>query len=434
MDIYSIIFALLDATLSYVTISYLFSAFSIKKRITFSYYHIFAIALSIASNAVEFPTVVTIVCILLMSFLISIPYKLKWYNTIFVALFAVVLNVISEMLVGIGMMTIFSMSFDNTVTGAAYFIGLILSRFMAYIATYIIKISKHKMFHKDFRKKWLLIFILPVATILVCAVMFKYISYGQTEQNEFIVFIILALLISSNVFIFYFIDDIYEAITNKEKLNLAQNLIKQQEKQYAELYSNSQEVRKLRHNHKNFLIGVLTEIEKGNFDNIKNTLNSELNILSTVPVSAAQTGNATFDSLLNYKVAQAHQYGVKFEFEFQKMSKVNFSDIELAVLIGNAIDNAIEATAKVENIDDRVIEFIAKVNNSQLVINIINPTDKEVDIFNLSTDKKDALNHGFGVLTMMQIAQKYDGDVIFNYENQKFETIIYLSLPENSAN
>ncbi len=434
MDIYSIIFVLLDATLLYVTISYLFSAFSIKKRITFNYYHIFALALPIASNTVELPTIVTVICIFLMSLLISVPYKLKWYNTIFVALFAVVLSIVSEVLVGITMMTIFSMSFDNTVTSAAYFIGLILSRFMAYIATYIIKISKHKMFHKDFRKKWLLIFILPVATILVCTILFNYIRTGQTQQNELIVFVILALLISSNVFIFYFIDDIYEAITNKEKLNLAQNLIKQQEKQYAELYSNSQEVRKLRHNHKNFLIGVLNEIEKGNFDNIKNTLNSELNILSTVPVSAAQTGNATFDSLLNYKVAQAHQYGIKFEFEFQKMSKVNFSDIELAVLIGNAIDNAIEATAKVENINDRVIEFIAKVNNSQLVINIINPTDKEVDIFNLSTDKKDALNHGFGVLTMLQVAQKYDGDVIFNCENQKFETIIYLSLPENSAN
>ncbi len=434
MDIYSIIFVLLDATLLYVTISYLFSAFSIKKRITFNYYHIFALALPIASNTVELPTIVTVICIFLMSLLISVPYKLKWYNTIFVALFAVVLSIVSEVLVGVTMMTIFSMSFDNTVTGAAYFIGLILSRFMAYIATYIIKISRHKMFHKDFRKKWLLIFILPVATILVCTILFNYIRTGQTQQNELIVFVILALLISSNVFIFYFIDDIYEAITNKEKLNLAQNLIKQQEKQYAELYSNSQEVRKLRHNHKNFLIGVLNEIEKGNFDNIKNTLNSELNILNTAPVTEAQTGNATFDSLLNYKVAQAHQYGIKFEFEFQKMSKVNFSDIELAVLIGNAIDNAIEATAKVENINDRVIEFIAKVNNSQLVINIINPTDKEIDVFNLSTDKKDALNHGFGVLTMMQIAQKYDGDVIFNCENQKFETIIYLSLPENSAN
>ncbi len=433
MDIYSIIFALLDATLSYVTISYLFSAFSARRRTTFNYYHIFALALPIASNTVELPTIVTIICVFLMALLISVPYKLKWYNTIFVSLFAVVLSVVSEVLVGVAMMTIFSMSFDNTVTGAAYFIGLILSRFIAYVAAYIIKISKHKMFHKDFRRKWLLIFLLPIATILVCVGLFKYVSAGQTDHNEFMVFIILSLLIISNVSIFYFIDDIYDAIASKEKLNLAQNLIKQQEKQYLELYSNSQEVRKLRHNYKNFLLGIVTEIEKENFDNVKKAFDNELDILNIVPSAEVQTGNTTFDALLNYKISQAYQYGIKFEFEFQKMSTVNFSDIDLAVLIGNAIDNAIEATAKIETKQDRIIEFIAKVNNSQLVINIINPTDKEIDVLNLNTSKKDALNHGFGVLTMLQIAQKYEGDVIFNYENKKFETIIYLSLSENSA-
>lgn len=433
MGIYDIIFALLDAMLSYVTISYLFSAFSVRRRTTFNYYHIFALALPIASNTVKLPTIVTIICVFLMSLLISVPYKLKWYNTVFVALIAVALNIISEILVGFGMSAFFSMSSENTVTGAAYFIGLISSRFVAYITAYIIKISKHKMFHKDFRKKWLLIFPLPFATVLVCAGLFKYVSAGQTGQNEFMVFIILSLLIVSNVSIFYFIDDIYDAIASKEKLNLAQNLIKQQEKQYSELYSNSQEVRKLRHNHKNFLLGVLTEIENKNFESVKKAFDDELDILNVIPSNQAQTGNATFDSLLNYKVTQAHQYGIKFEFEFQKMSTINFSDIDLAVLIGNAIDNAIEATAKIENKQDRIIEFIAKVNNSQLVINIINPTDKEIDVLNLSTNKKDALNHGFGVLTMLQIAQKYDGDVIFNWENKKFETIIYLSLPEDSV-
>lgn len=434
MNIYNIIFAVLDAALSYITVSYLFSAFSLVKNITFSFYHLLAITLCIISNLLPITAGMSIVFILSFSLLVSLTYKLRWYNAIFVSFFAVALNVLSEMIVGVAMMTVFSMPFDNTVTGTAYFIGLILSRFVAYIITYVIKISKHKLFHKDFRKKWLLIFLLPIATVLVCAVLFKYISIGQAEQNEFIVFMILTLLVYSNVFIFYFIDDIYDAITNKEKLNLAQNLIKQQEKQYEELYANSQEVRKLRHNYKNFLLGVLTEVEKENLDNIKRALDNELDILNIVPSVEVKTGNTTFDSLLNYKIAQAYQYKIKFEFEFQKMSTVNFSDIDLAVLIGNAIDNAIEATAKVENEKERIIEFFAKANNSQLIINIINPTNKEVDVLNLTTSKSDAHNHGFGILTMMQIAQKYQGDVVFNYENKKFETIIYISLPDEFFN
>ena len=431
--IYNIIFACLDAALSYITISYLFSAFSLVKKITFSFYHLLAIALCVLNNLIPVPAIASVVCVLLVSLLISIPYKLKWFNAIFVSFFIMALTFLSEMLVGVAMMAIFSMSFGDTVEGAAYFIGLILSRFIAYIVSYVIKVSKHKLFHKEFRKKWLLIFILPIATVLVCGVLFKYISIGQAE-SEFVIFVILSLLVASNVFIFYFIDDIYESIVNKEKLNLAQNLIKQQEKQYKELYANSRELRKLRHNYKNFLLGVIAEIEKENYDNIKKSFDSELGILNVIPAVEIQTGNATFDSLLNYKVAQASQYGINFEFEFQKMSKVNFSDIDLAVLIGNAIDNAIEATAQVENEQEKIIEFSAKVNNSQLIISIINPTDKDVDVLNLSTNKKDVYNHGFGVLTMMQIVQKYQGDVVFNYENKKFETIIYISLSEGSIN
>ncbi len=432
--IYNIIFACLDAVLSYVTISYLFSAFSLTKRINFKYLHIIGLLASFLNtlfikNAVLI-LFITFVCALIYSY----GYSIKWYNNIFLSLVAVVLSFLTEMLVGITMMTVFSMSFDSTVTGAAYFIGLVLARFIAYVITYIIKISKHKLFHRAFRKKWLLIFVLPIATVLVCAVLFDFISIGQAEQNEFSVFMILSLLVGSNVFIFYFIDDIYEAITNKEKLNLAQNLIKQQEKQYEELYANSKEVRKLRHNHKNFLLGVLNEIEKENYENIKKAFDRELDILNVAPSLEIQTGNATFDSLLNYKVAQALQYGINFEFEFQKMSKVDFSDIDLAVLIGNAIDNAIEATAQVEKEQDKIIEISAKVNNSQLIISIINPTDKDVDVLNLSTNKKDTYNHGFGILTMIQIVQKYQGDVVFNYENKKFETIIYISLPDELFN
>ena len=276
--IYNIIFACLDAALSYITISYLFSAFSLTKRIKFKYLHIIGLCVSIVNTLFINKALLILFITFLCALIYSYGYNIKWYNNLFISFVSVALSALSELIVGIVMMTVFSMPFDNTVTGAAYFIGLILSRFIAYIITYIIKISKHKLFHKDFRKKWLLIFILPIATVLVCGVLFKNISIGQADQSEFVIFIILSLLVASNVFVFYFIDDIYEAIANKEKLNLAQNLIKQQEKQYEELYANSREVRKLRHNHKNFLLGVLNEIEKENYENIKKAFDRELDI------------------------------------------------------------------------------------------------------------------------------------------------------------
>lgn len=419
----TVIFAILDAVLSYAAASYLFSAFSPLKRMAFSPFHIFALILCIVCDLFSVPTPVAAASVFITALIVSVPYKLKWYNNIFISLFFLALSFASEIIVGVTMMEIFSMSFDNTVTGLPFFIGLILSRFVTYIITYAVKISNHKLFHKKFNIKWLLLFVLPIATTLVCMLMYKNIQDGQSDQNDFGVLVILTLLCLSNIFVFYFIDDMYDTILNKEKLNLAQELIRQQEKQYAELYESSIEIRKLRHNYKNFLLGALAEINQGNTESVKNAFDEELKMLSAPAL--VLSGNSAFDAFLNYKISEAEKDGIKFDFSFRNMKDVDFSNLDLAVLLGNAIDNAVEATKASAN-KDKVITLSAGVNNLQLIVSIVNPTDKQIDTKNLNTDKKDVYNHGFGIVSMKQIVQKHDGEIIFNFCDGNFETIIYL--------
>ena len=428
MDFYQAVFAFCDTLLSYVAISYLFLSFSAQRRILFSPIHLVSFAICILSDMLAIPNILVVALLFVMALIISVPYKLKWYNCIFLSVFAVAISVISEMITGVAMMGIMGMSFDSTVKGATFFIGLILARFIGFVITYTIKLSKHKLFDKDFDKKWLIIAVLPVTTVLVCIVLLGYIQSGQTVVAHAYVFAVFVLLVLSNIFVFYLIDGMHEAISTKEKLLLAENLIKEQEKLYKQLYRNSSEVRKLRHNYKNFLLGIVAEAEQGNAERIKTAVSAELDGLSVVP-SGIRSGNSAFDSLLNYKTAVASEHNITFEFEFLRMSEIRFSNIDLAVLVGNAIDHAIEATMKV-NADERVITVSAAYNNSQLTVSIINPTDKLVDINDLSTDKADSADHGYGIVTMVQIAKRYGGDVVFDYRDGKFETIIYLNSPE----
>ena len=104
--------------------------------------------------------------------------------------------------------------------------------------------------------------------------------------------------------------------------------------------------------------------------------------------------------------------------------------IDFSVLIGNAIDNAIEATQSVKT-HDKVINITIMTKNSNLLIIVKNPVDAKIDTQNLATTKKEFELHGFGVLQMTNLVEKYGGDIFFECDDKQFKTTIILN---NNAN
>ena len=107
---------------------------------------------------------------------------------------------------------------------------------------------------------------------------------------------------------------------------------------------------------------------------------------------------------------------------------MNFSSTDLSVLIGNALDNAIECAKKVEG--KKIIDLSISINGGQLIFAITNPIDKKIDVNKLKTTKNDSINHGYGIFSMKRIAEKYNGDVVFFSTEDTFKTIIYLKNAE----
>ena len=100
--------------------------------------------------------------------------------------------------------------------------------------------------------------------------------------------------------------------------------------------------------------------------------------------------------------------------------------VDFAIILGNALDNAIEASAKIANSDDRIVSISISVKNKSLIISIINPVAHDVDINHLITTKQQSNLHGFGILSMKNVASKYHGEIAFQCENKMFTTHILL--------
>ena len=218
------------------------------------------------------------------------------------------------------------------------------------------------------------------------------------------------------------IDNSYKDLESEKQLSTVTELLKAQTKQYEQMQEHNHAVMKMRHDHKNFIIGLISELESGDADEAKNLLKEQLNLL-------AQPGEFDFNNIVSAVVKaksdQALQYDISIDFQYSELHKIQIPSVDIAIILGNALDNAIEATQKTSK-ENNVIHTIVKVNRDLLVIIINNPVSKNVDVTNLISTKRNNGTKGFGIASIEEIAQKYDGEVIFKCENCIFETNIVM--------
>ena len=140
-----------------------------------------------------------------------------------------------------------------------------------------------------------------------------------------------------------------------------------------------------------------------------------------------KTGNSVLDTLLTGKSMYCHKHGITMTVVADG-SLLRFMDaMDICSIFGNALDNAIEAVKKIKTDKEKVIEVFAQVRNDTIVSIVKNPTADKVDVNKLVTTKPNKLSHGYGILSIKNLAKKYDGDVVFEWENYRFTASILIN-------
>ena len=124
-----------------------------------------------------------------------------------------------------------------------------------------------------------------------------------------------------------------------------------------------------------------------------------------------KTGNEVLDTILTEKSLYCKDKGITVSCVADG-SQMNFIDtVDLYAILGNALDNAIEAVVKLESEEQKQIDVMVYRQQNFLVMNIVNPiAEKLVYEEDLPvTTKGDKRYHGFGLKSMNYIVKKYDG-------------------------
>lgn len=154
-------------------------------------------------------------------------------------------------------------------------------------------------------------------------------------------------------------------------------------------------------------------------------LNDDLTSVDTV----LKTGNVMLDAILNSKLSLIKAKNIAVNAKASVPSDLRISEIDLCAIIGNLLDNAMEACLRLERTQDRFIRIYIGVLKRQLYICVTNSVGGEVKKngrMYLST--KSSLSHGFGLMRIDALAEKYGGYVNRQNEEGAFATEVMLPL------
>lgn len=359
-------------------------------------------------------------------FVILVAYLFNsrlFQKIIFCFIFHVVSGAI-EIVVALGLTSIFSLDYEAGKVGALYVTGLLLSKFFVFVFITIIRLKRKEQLLRIVKKNFISVLVFPMATFAVLILQHILFINANVEDRVYIVAILICytLLIGSNVLIFAFMDTLYKNTITEGHLLAVKDIIENQSEQYLSLINHHRDVIQIRHDHKHFCIGLLNELKEGKYQTVISALEREYETLTKYK----ERSNDIIHSIVEIKTELASQHHIVVDFEYRELEKTNLSAIDLAIILGNALDNAIDATQKVTPVEKRIIRVLVAVKNSSIILSIANPVVAHVDVENLVTGKRNAKFHGFGTISMRQLVNKYNGELDFSCSNNEFVTSIIL--------
>ena len=132
------------------------------------------------------------------------------------------------------------------------------------------------------------------------------------------------------------------------------------------------------------------------------------------------------DFMLNYKKAEMDKHNIKFMLDIE-LQHIEILEEDLVIILGNLLDNAVEAASKCEE-DRRCINLKIHNLNDMLLLSIENsscemPKLKKDTFVSSKTDKG---MHGWGIESVKRIVENYNGEIHFQYTEKLFQVQILL--------
>ncbi len=257
-----------------------------------------------------------------------------------------------------------------------------------------------------------------VALIVISSIL--YFELGRDKDSNIILMSVFLLMLALIAATYIAVINISESQIKKEENNLIsqQNIflersLKEQEKTFSMW-------RKSVHDYKNTILVIDSLIAQGKIDELGEFVHREQSSFEHKS-EYFHTGNTTADTIINAKYATALSLGIPFTVNAAIPEQIALSDIHLASILGNLLDNAIEAQT---DETEPFIHIQISVINSLFMIKITNRCSHSINTD--TTSKKDKDMHGIGLKRVKSILQAYDGEFTLEAHDDLVEAVVMI--------
>ena len=183
-----------------------------------------------------------------------------------------------------------------------------------------------------------------------------------------------------------------------------------------ELKKTQMQSRLLKHDMKNHSMVILSYLQEGKLEEAKDYTSRILDNLNKM-YTYINVGNSLMNYIINHKLSKAKEQGIEIRAEIENLSFSYMDSIDFSAVLNNLLDNAIEAAV---NTREKKIEVLISSQKGFDSIVIKNSIDASVleNNPNLKTTKEGE-GHGFGMIQIRKITEKYSG-MIDMYEEKGF--------------
>lgn len=337
--------------------------------------------------------------------LISLLYKMKWQLNLFVSIFIVIIFALSEVCIAMIFTALLNVDLAYTQENLILFaICTLASKFLAFSIVRIVR------FKEKGNSNWLPVTLvfntipLQIASFLILILLFESCYKIREFGFQMTTLIASILLTVANLLIFNLIDKQNDYIKTKQQLYFAKNHIKNQISHYDELYRYQYDMRIFKHDVKNRLLALIGLLNGGKADKALAELKSDLDMLDESANSIVNTGNPIIDAVIQSKINIAKSKNIIIDISSKLTKQIKIDSLELGVLLGNALDNAIEAAEEVSGKHKNTV-YVSLITAEELLsIEIKNLVESNIDTKRLLTQKSDKQNHGYGIKSIQTIA------------------------------
>ena len=359
-------------------------------------------------------------------YLLTLYYSVHIGHRLFIVFSLQFYFLISEMIVTDGMDSFLSLA-DTDYTESDYMYNFMSKIVCFFFVLVTILILRRK--NTDYTIRYgLLILSTPVISCIVIFSLF-YSDYNNPAfyTIRFISFIGILFFNISN---FFLLDNIIKSKELKFREQTLTRQLKYQSEKYDMINVAYRDTRRLIHDTKKHYYYIRSAVENKEYGTISEYINRQLDELDNRRI-LVNSGNLAIDSLVSNYIQVAEHDGIPFDTKIRiTPDLIHVDNYDLCVIIGNLLENSINASRKIPSMADRHILFEAYNSDSELVLHISNTITPD----NARDNKKssyisysDSLHHGYGIENVENTVDKYDGGVFSYYiEDGMYNSIVVI--------